>query len=136
VRIKISLPSHFFYSTNIPVRRSYINSKGHLSWASMFRVLEEANIQLWKSLDYHENISLITVDAGINFKRQSFLGQTLRVDIAASTFTDKSFDWIYKVTEADSGTEIARAKAGMLCYDYQKYKVVPIPKELRNKLSK
>ncbi|MFC2056754.1 acyl-CoA thioesterase [Chloroflexota bacterium] len=139
-RIKINLPSKFAFSTNIPIRISDINLGRHLSWDSMFRILDEASVQFWSSLDYpeteNENISRITVDAGINYKQQAYHGQTLRVEIAANEITDKGFDLIYRVTEVDSGAEIARAKAGMLCYDYQKHKVAPIPEELRNKLSK
>lgn len=139
-RIKINLPSEFLFSTNIPIRISDINLGGHLSWDSMFRILDEASVQFWNSLDLpekeSERISHITVDAGINYKRQAYHGQTLRVEIAANEFTDKSFDLVYRVTEVDSGTEIARAKSGILCYDYRKQKVLPIPEELRNKLSR
>jgi len=139
-RIVIDLPSKFTFSTDIPIRTSNINRGGHLSWDSMFRILDEARVQFWSSLGYPEmedkKISHITVDAGINYKRQAFQGQTLRVEIAASEFTDKGFDLVYRVTEVDSGSEIARAKAGNLCYDYQKQKVIRIPEELRNKLAR
>ena len=137
-RIEISLPSKFTFSTSIPIRISDINQGGHLSWDSMFRILDEASIQFWGSLENpemeDESISRITVDAGINYKQQAYHGQTLRVEIAANEFTDKSFDLVFRVTETDNGTEIARAKTGVLCYDYQKQKVTPIPEELRNKL--
>ncbi|MEE8413518.1 MAG: thioesterase family protein [Dehalococcoidales bacterium] len=138
-RIEIKLPGKFNFSTTIPIRISDINQGGHLSWDSMFRILDEASIQFWSSLDYPEmegdRVSRITVDAGINYKRQAYHGQTLRVEIAASEFTDKSFDLVFRVTEVDSGDEIARAKTGVLCYDYQNEKVMPIPEELRNKLA-
>ena len=104
----------------------------------MFRILDEASVQFWSSLDdpemEDERISRITVDAGINYKRQAFHGQTLKVEIAANEFTDKGFDLVFRVTEVDSGAEIARAKAGILCYDYKKQKVIPIPEKLKNKL--
>ena len=83
----------------------------------------------------NESISRITVDAGINYKRQAYHGQTLRVEIAANEITDKGLDLVYRVTEVDSGAEIAWAKTDILCYDYQKRKVAPIPEELRNRLS-
>ena len=137
-RIEISLPGKFAFSTNIPIRISDINRGGHLSWDSMFRILDEASVQFWSSLDYpekeDEGISRITVDAGINYKRQAFHGQTLRVEIGTNEFTSKGFDLIFRVTEVDSGAEIARAKAGILCYDYQTQKVIPIPEKLKDKL--
>ena len=139
-RIEISLPNMFVFSTNIPIRVSDINRGGHLGWDSMFRILDKASVQFWSSLDYpeaeDERISRITVDAGINYKRQAFHGQTLRVEIGTNEFTNKGFDLVFRVTEMDSGAEIARAKAGILCYDYQKQKVIPIPEKLRDKLLK
>ena len=138
-RIKIDLPDTFAFSTNIPICISDTNRGGHLGWDSMFRILDEASVQFWNSLDLPEKegerISRITVDAGINYRRQAYHGQTLRVEIAANEFTSKGFDLVYRVTELDSGTEIARAKSGILCYDYQKQKVILIPEELKNKLS-
>jgi acyl-CoA thioester hydrolase len=139
-RIKINLPDKFSFSTDIPVRIGDINRGGHVSWNALFGILEESNVQFWKSLNAWEiegeKVSRITVDAGINYKRQAYHGQTLRVEIASSELTEKGFDLVYRVTDADSGTEIARAKAGILCYDYDKQKVIPIPGELRSKLSK
>ena len=139
-RIEINLPDKFIFSTNIPIRISDINRGGHLSWDSMWRILDEASVQFWSSLDDPEkedkSNSHITVDAGINYKRQAFHGQTLKVEIATNDFSSKGFDLVFRVTELDSGAEIARAKAGILCYDYQTQKVIPIPEKLRNNLSR
>lgn len=139
-RIKIDLPDRFGFSTTVPVRSSDVNQAGHVGWDSMFRILDEAGVQFWRTLDdspsKEERISRITVDAGINYKQQAYHGQTLKVEVAADEFSDKGFDLIYRVTDAGSGTEIARAKTGILWFDYQKQKVVSIPEELRNKLLK
>jgi acyl-CoA thioester hydrolase len=138
-RIKIELPERFGFSADIPVRIADINRGGHVSWNSMFGILEEANVAFWKSLDAWEmdgeKVSRITVDAGINYKRQAFHGQTLRVEITAADLTEKGFDLIYRVTDAEEGTEIARAKVGMLCFDYDKQKIISIPEKLRARLT-
>ena len=138
-RIKIDLPARFSFSTMVPVRNSDINQGGHVGWDSMFHILDEASTQFWHGLGYRadggDKVSRITVDAGINYKQQAYHGQTLRIEIAADEFTDKGFDLVFRVTDADSGTEIARAKTGILCFDYRKQKVVSIPEELKNKLA-
>ena len=135
-RITIDLPEIFIFSTNIPVRISDINRGGHVGWNFMFQILDEAYVQFWNGLDYpskdDETISRITVDAGINYKRQAFHEQTLKVEIGANDFSSKGFDLIFRVTE--SGEEVARAKAGVLCYDYKTQKVIPIPERLKSKL--
>ncbi len=139
-RIEINLPGNFIFSTNIPVRISDINRGGHVSWDSMFRILDEASVQFWNIIEPPDTeggkVSHITVDAGINYKRQAFHGQTLKVEIGTNDFSSKGFDLIFRVTETAGGVEIARAKAGILCYDYQTQKVIPIPEKLRNKLTK
>lgn len=136
-RIVIDLPGKYTFSTNIPIRISDVNQGGHLSWDSMFRIIDEAHIQFWKSIGYAERgskgISRIMVDAGIIYKRQAYHGQTLRLEIAVTELTDRGFDLVYRVTEVNSGDEIARAKTSFLCYDYQKKKVVSVPEELRVK---
>jgi acyl-CoA thioester hydrolase len=137
-RIKINIPEQFHFSTNIPVRTGDVNRAEHVSWNSMFDILEEANVRFWKSLNAWEKegerVSRITVDAGINYSHQAYHGQTLKVEIAASEMTEKGFDLVYRVSDADTGTEIARAKAGMLCFDYDKQKVTSVPEDLKRKL--
>lgn len=138
-RIEISLPGAFAFSTNIPIRTTDINRAGHLGHDRILPILEEARTQFWNSLGYSgeedKRIPHIMVDAGIIYKRQAYYGQTLRVEIAVAELTNKGFDLVYRISETNSGTEIARAKTGILIYDYQKQKVVSIPDELRNKLS-
>jgi acyl-CoA thioester hydrolase len=138
-RIKIDLPENFGFSTNIPVRISDVNCAGHVGWNYMFSILEEANVRFWKSLNLWQNpgekVPRITVDAGINYKKQSFHGQTLKVEMAVTEMTVKGFNLVYRVSDAENGDEIARAKAGLLCYDYDNQKVVPIPDNLKLKLS-
>ncbi len=139
-RIEISLPNEYAFSTNIPIRISDINRGGHMGWDAMFTILDEARFQFLINLDYPEGegkeIPHIMVDAGIIYKRQAYHGQTLSVEIAITELNDKGFDLVYKVSEANSGTEIARAKTGILYFDYRKQKVASIPDELRNKLSR
>ncbi len=139
-RIKVTLPDKYAFSVDIPIRIGDINPGGHLSWDAMFNILDEAHVRFWNSLNLTEiegrGISRIMADAGINYKRQAYHGQTLRVEIGIAELTARSFDLVYRVTDADNGDEIARAKTGFLCYDYRKQKVVPVPEELKSKLVK
>ena len=139
-RIEINLPDKYSFSVDVPVRISDINPGGHLSWDSMFGIIDEAHVRFWGSLDISDieskGISRIMADAGINYKKQVYHGQTLRVEIGVAELTTRGFDLVYRVTDVDSGEEVARAKTGFLCYDYRKQRVVPVPEELKNKLEK
>ena len=138
-RIKINLPEKFLFSVDIPIRVSDINLGGHLSWDSMFRILDEARTRFWKHIDYSETenkrISNIMMDAGIQYKKQAYHGQTLRVEVGVTEISARDFDLVYRVSEIESGDEVARAKSGILCYDYEEQKVISIPDKLLKKIS-
>jgi acyl-CoA thioester hydrolase len=139
MRIKIDLPEKYIFSTDIPVRSRDINRGGHMGWDSMFSILDEARVRFWGSIGYsetaNESVSNIMADAGIQYKNQVYHGQTLRVEMAATEFTDKGFDLVYRVTEVKSGNEVARAKTGMLCFDYRQQKIVSVPEDFRKQLT-
>jgi len=137
-RIKLSVPDTFIFSVDIPVRSTDINRGGHVGWNSMFGILDDARARFWKHIDFAETdnpgFSNIMADAAINYKRQTFFGQTLRVEIAAQDLTEKSFDLVYRITDVETGAEVARAKTGMAFFNYEKQKIISIPEHLRTKL--
>ena len=137
-RIKINLPEKYIFSTDIPVRSIDINRGGHMEWNHMFNILDEARIQFWDSIGYSETenarVSNIMADAGINYKRQVFYGQTLRVEMAADEFTERGFDLVFRVSDSETGEEVARGKTGMLCFDYQEQKITRVPDDFRERL--
>lgn len=141
-RIEISLPNEFDFSTNIPIRIGDINRGFHLGHDAIVLILEEARVQFLSSLGYTEQANTnkgtgyITADAGVIYKRQARYGQTLKVEVAVTDFTDKSFDIVYRISDASSGIEIARAKTGTLFFDYQIQKVVAVPDDFRKKFSR
>ena len=138
-RIKIDLPKEFVFSTEIPIRISDINRGRHLGYDAIFPIMEEARVRFLHSLGYKEEhingAAFITADAGIIYKRQGYYGQTLKLEIAVTDFTDKGFDLVFKISDTNTGDEIARAKTGMLFYDYRQQKVVPVPDEFRKRFS-
>ncbi len=138
-RIKISLPTEFIFSTNIPIRISDISRGRHLGHAAILIIMEEARVRFLGSLGYTEQdingVGLIMADAGIIYKRQGYYGQILKVEIAVTDFTSKGFDLIYRVSDTNMGAEIARAKTGFLFFDYQQQKTVPVPEDFKKKFS-
>ncbi len=139
-RIKIDLPSEFIFSTDIPIRIGDINRGMHLGHESFFIILEEARTRFLLSLGHTEldiyGAGLIMIDASIIYLKQGIYGQTLRIDIAANDITSRGFDLVYRVSDSESGVELARARTGHLLFDYQKQKVTTIPEEFKRKLCK
>ncbi len=139
-RIEIALPKDFVFSTDIPIRIGDINRGRHLAHDAVLSIMEEARVQFMKSIGYpQENIdgvSLITVDAGVIYKKQGFYGQTLRVDIAVTDFSRRGCDIVYRISNAETGEEMVRAKNGMLFFNYREQKVATVPEAFRAKFEK
>ncbi|MFC1958947.1 acyl-CoA thioesterase [Chloroflexota bacterium] len=138
-RIKISLPSEFLFSTDIPIRIGDINRGMHLGHESFLVIIEEARARFLHNFGYTESdingVGLIMMDASIVYLKQAHYGQTLKVDIAVNDFTTRGFDMVYRVSDAETGVEIARAKTSFLLYSYQLQKVTTIPQDFKKKFS-
>jgi 4-hydroxybenzoyl-CoA thioesterase len=138
-RIEINLPGEFSFSTNIPIRIGDINRGRHLGHEAVLIIMEEARVRFLESLGYTEwdinGVGYIMIDAGIIYQRQGYYGQTLKVEIAVTDFTSKGCDLVYRISDANMGAEIARAKTGILFYDYQQQKAAPVPELFKKKFA-
>jgi acyl-CoA thioester hydrolase len=139
-RVHITLTERFLFSTDIAVRVSDLNYGGHVGNDTMLTLLQEARIQMYRSLGFKGETSFegtvgqIIIDAAVQYKAESFLGDVLIIQIAAEEFTKFGFDLLYKVTNKITGQEIARAKTAIVCFDYQSRKIARIPQDLILKL--
>jgi len=137
-RTTINLPPEFAFSIDIPIRIGDINRGMHLGHDSFLLIIEEARTRFLRSLGYVENniegAGLIMTDVSIVYLRQGKYGQTLKVEIAINDLTTRSFDMVYRVSDRDTGVEMARAKTGFVFYDYQKQKMVAVSPSLKEKL--
>lgn len=93
--------------------------------------MHEARLQYLESMGYSEmnlaGVSVIMGDAAIVFKQECFYGDELSIEIAVANFGAKSFDLFYRFSRTDTGEVVCEAKTGMVCYDYNDQKTVPIP---------
>ena len=76
------------------------------------------------------------IDSAIAYKKE--LGQVdeIKISVAADGFDKYGFDLFYKM-EVITVTEnvlAAKAKTGMLCYDYENKKMVRLPEQAIEKL--
>ena len=140
-RIKITLPETFAFSTLIPIRIGDINYGNHVGNDAVLSIIHEARMQFFFQHSYTEldcgGVGLIMYDAGIEFKKELFYGDTLQVSVQASNFTQTGFDLFYKLEKKENGKSIiaAVAKTGMLCYNYDLKKIAFMPAALKEKLA-
>ena len=132
-RVKVALPDTFSFTTEIPVRITDLNYGGHVGNDALLGLLHEARVQLLQHLGHPEfdpatGLGHIMADVAIEYKGEGFYGDTLRIQMGATDLSKYGFDVVYWVHN-QAGREIARAKTGMLCFDYNTRKLRPLPEE-------
>jgi acyl-CoA thioester hydrolase len=138
-RVKVSLPASFGFAVEIPVRITDLNYGAHLGNDALLSILHEARVQFLASLgttefDGASQQGFIMVDVAIEYKGEAFHGDVLRIELAANDPNKYGFDIVYHVKN-QAGKEIARAKTGLLCFDYNTRKLRALPPELAANLN-
>ena len=139
-KTRLTLPEHFSFVTNIPVRITDLNYGGHVGNDSILSLIHEIRVQFLRHHGYGEldlaGVGLIMADVAIEFKGELFYGDSLRASVAASEFSRVGFELYYKL-EKQSGQKwipVSFARTAMICYDYTLKKIVSVPKEVCTKL--
>jgi acyl-CoA thioesterase FadM len=137
-RIKIVLPDAFSVLATLPIRITDLNYGAHLGNDALVSLLHEARVQFLTQLQLTEfdpasRQGLIMADLAVEYKGEGFYGEVLQVHMAATDLHKYGFDVVYQV-RTSAGREIARAKTGMLCFDYQARKLQALPAEAAARL--
>lgn len=142
-RIKIEIPGRFAFRCSIPVRITDINYGGHVGNDSLLSILHEARMQYFRSLGYTEmefaGTGMIMANAVIEFKGELFYGDIITASVTAGAVSSIGFDLIYKLETARPGSDgqdivVALAQTSMICYDYSRKKISPVPEEAKQRL--
>jgi len=141
-RTKIDLPNNFLFSATIPIRITDINFGGHVGNDTILSLVHEARAQFFTYLGYTElefaGTGTIMSDVAIEYKNQTYYGDSILVSVAVGDITKVAFDLFYKLEKISSDGKIvsvAFAKTWMVCYDYDAKKVTAIPEEALKKIT-
>ncbi|MBO0360534.1 thioesterase family protein [Hymenobacter sp. BT186] len=137
-RIKVNLPENFLFSTEIHLRITDLNYGAHLGNDSLLGILHEARVQFLQHIgsmevDRATGRGHIMADVAIEYKSEAFYGDVLHIDMAANDLSKYGFDLVYRVRNQE-GRDIARAKTGMLTFDYNTRKLLPLAEEYARRL--
>ena len=134
-RIKIDLPEKYIYKTEIKVRISDINYGGHLGNDAVLSLAHESRIRFLESMGYTElNIegaAIIMTDAAIVYHNESFYGDILNINLNIQDVSNTGFDMLYKLVRTSDNKEIARVKTGIVFFNYETKKIIPIPENFK-----
>ncbi|MGI4869938.1 MAG: thioesterase family protein [Janthinobacterium lividum] len=137
-RVKIALPPTFLFATTVPVRITDLNYGGHLGNDALLSILHEARVRFLahfgtREVDPATQLGFIMADVAVEYKAEAFYGDVLHIGLGAADLNKYGFDLVYHVKNQD-GKEVARAKTGMLAFDYSTRKLRPLPPELATRL--
>ena len=129
-RVKLHLPAKTVFTTEIPARITDINYGGHLGNDSLLSILHEARVQFLKNFGFTESnidgVGIIMSDAVLVYKAEVFHGDVLKIEIGVDDLQAIGADITYRVLVG--GKETARAKTGIVFFDYANRKIVPTPR--------
>jgi acyl-CoA thioester hydrolase len=139
-RLKIQMPDHFSFTTQIPVRITDLNYGGHVGNDNILSIIHEARVQFLQHHGYEEmnleGIGLIMSDVAIEFKSELFYGETIIASVAAGEFSKIGFEIFYKLEKGAVGKKVVvLAKTAMVSYNYKQKKIAPFPEMAKKKLA-
>ncbi|MBS1640336.1 MAG: thioesterase family protein [Bacteroidetes bacterium] len=132
-RIKLNLPETFSFTTSISIRITDLNYGGHVGNDSFLSIIHEARMQFLKHYGYSElnveGAGLIMADVAIEYKKELNYGDVVSVSVTATNFDKLGFDIFYllELNEEEKKVIAGKAKTGMMCYDYNLKKRMPVP---------
>lgn len=138
-RVKIALPPFFSFTTQLPVRITDLNYGAHLGNDALLSLLHEARVQFLAHLGTAEfnaatQLGFIMADVAIEYKAEAFYGDVLHFEVGANDLSKYGFDIVYQIKN-QAGREVARAKTGMLAFDYNTRKLRVLPAEVTRQVS-
>ena len=135
-RIKLDLPADFPFATELRVRVTDINYAGHVGNDALLGLLQEARARFLAQYGLGEldifGLGLVVADSVVLYKSEAFPGETLEIAVAVTDFNKYGCDFVYRVTEKISGREVARAKTGIVFFDYSRRAVQNVPPAFRD----
>lgn len=134
-RLKLALPQRFSFSTDLQVCISDINYGGHLGNDSLLSLIHEARIRFLKKNGFTEfdimGTGMIMVDTAVIYKSESFHGDILTFEVAVDDVGKVGCDFYYRISNKQTGKDIAHAKTGIVFFDYKSRRVVNVPDKFR-----
>jgi len=132
MRIKLSEPKSYCFSTTLKIRVTDLNYANHLSNDRLLTYAHQARVELFAAWGQSElnfgGMGIIMTDAAVVFKAEGHLNDKLIIWVGIEDISHLGFDLYYKVVNEQTGQEVALIKTGIICFDYSSKKVVAIPR--------
>ena len=134
-RTKLALPPNFDFATDMQICISDINYGGHLGNDSLLSLIHEARIRFLEKNGFTEfdigGAGMIMVDTAIIYKSESFHGDILTFEVAVDDVGKVGCDFYFRISNRQTGKDVAHAKTGIVFFDYKTRRAVNVPDKFR-----
>jgi acyl-CoA thioesterase FadM len=99
--------------------------------------MHEARVRFLNKYNFSEKdvegVGIIMKDTIIVYSSEGFYGDKIRIDIAVADITNTGCDIFYRLINNKNENEIAKAKTGIVFFNYENKKVARTPKSFIKK---
>lgn len=134
-RVQLHPRPAYPFTVDITVRTTDLNYGGHLGNDRLLSLVQEARVAWlaehgWSELDC-SGVGLIMGDTAIVYQAEAFAGDVLRFAVAPVEPARVGFRLAYRVTRPADERDVALVESGMVCFDYERRCIVPVPDAVR-----
>lgn len=130
--------SDYKYKTDIAIRFSDIDARGHVNNAVYLTYFEIGRFNYWRDVARWDlkDIGIVIGRSEINYLKPVTIDDTLVCYVRVTRIGNSSFDIMHLLVKTnDKGSEICTTcKTVCISYDYANNRSIPIPREGRNNM--
>lgn len=131
-RLKLTLPEHCCFTTELKVRVTDLNYGNHLANDAVLALIHTARVEWLQHLGFANEkdvggAGIILADAAVVFRREAFLGEVLEIGLYCEPFGRIGGDLFYRISRRHDKMVIAEAKTWITFFDYTTKQLAPMP---------
>lgn len=125
------------FQHTLTVRFSDCDMFRHVNNAVYLTFFEEARAEYWRAMlgpDFTA-FGFILAESTVSYRSPALYGETLDIAVWVPKVGNKSFEFAYRLTERQSGREVATGRSIQVMYDYERQATLPVPDVLRERIA-
>lgn len=140
-RLTLDFPEdQYYYSTQLTVRVTDVNSANHLGNDSMISMISEARARFLFEFGIEETqgdgTGIIVTDLATTYKTEAHARDQLLFEVGIMDFNKYGGDITFRITRPRDNALVAMAKSGFVFFNYKSKRVVPMPASFHGKFAK
>ncbi len=137
-RLQFQPVARYAFAIEMPIQASQINDGGHLDNVQLLGLVSVARTRFFAWLGYSVldvvGHAFFVADQAVQYRSEGQPGEVLRIEMTPADLNPKGFDLMFRVSEAQSGREVALGKIGLVCVDLGSRKPGTMPEAFRQRL--